>query len=290
MPARLIAHLPEGAAASRMLHAGDVLRIGRGEDCGLRLDHPSVSRAHAELRVDGDGWRLSDLRSKNGTWVDGSAVTEAVLTCGCWLRLGDIHCEFEPVDAAAAADPRLQARRARATALTAGLQRATGFGDLLGGSLRAVIELAQCDRGFLLLREGDGYAVRAQHAIDPQQMTARGFSGSAGAVDRALREVRAVVVNDIGGEPALAARASVVAGGLRALVCLPLLDGVRPFGAIYADRTTPGAAITELDLELLQAFAERAALYMIARRASDALDAAAHPRWERIATALADAR
>lgn len=293
MHARLTAHLPEQAAQSRLLGQGERLRIGRGEDCGLRLDHPSISRRHAELVQGDDGsWTLHDLDSKNGCHVDGTAVAEARLTQNTWLRLGDVYCEFELLDEArsAAAEGRLRTRRARATALTVGLQYASGFSALLDGSLQAVIELAQCERGFLLLRDrggDDGFAIRARHHIDPQQISGRGFSGSAGAVERALREGVAVVVNDIGSDAWLSARASVVAGGLRALVCLPLRDGERTIGAIYADRTTAGPAITRLDLELLEAFAERAAVYIAARRAGDVLAAAASPRW---APAIAEAR
>lgn len=282
MPARLTVHLPERAAQSRLLRDGDRLRVGRSGDCGLCLDHPSISRSHADLLGRGGSWSLHDLGSKNGTHVDGRAVDSAELTRDCWLRLGDLYCEFELVDDAVAAseDARRDARRARATALTVGLRQATGFPGLLESSLRAVIELAQCQRGFLLLRDEDGYAIRAQQAIDPRQLASRSFSGSAGAVDRCLREGVAVVVNDIGDEAWLAERASVVAGNLRALVCIPLSDGDHPFGAIYADRSGPGAAITTLDLELLQAFAERAALYIVARQASDALAASDVPRWE----------
>ncbi len=286
MPARFTAYLPEQPAQTRLLKDGDVLQVGRGEDCGLRLDHPSISRRHAEFRQEHDGnWGLRDLDSKNGCHVAGVAVTRSPLTGNAWLRLGDVYCEFELLDAAgsAAAELRLQVRRTRATALTVGLQHASGFSALLDGSLRAVIELAQCERGFLLLRdregEEDGFSIRARHAIEPDQVCGAGFSGSAGAVKRTLRDGATVVANDIGHDAWLSTRASVIAGGLRALVCLPLREDERTLGAIYADRSSPGAPITSLDLELLEAFAERAALYIAARRASDVLAAAAAPRW-----------
>ena len=281
MHARLIAHLPDHAAASRTLHAGDVVCVGRGEGCGLQVAHSSVSRRHAELRLEAGEWRLRDLDSKNGTQVDGRRVAEASLRDGAWLRFGDVYCEFSVLSdrEAEASKQRLQARRLRATALTAGLQPITGFGDLLDSSLHAVIELAHCSRGFVLLRDGDDYLVRAHHALDPSQLQRREFSGSAGALQRALQERRAVVVNDIGSEPWASTRDSVVAGGLRSLVCLPLLDGDAPLGAIYADRCEAGEAIDTLDLDLLQAFAERATLYIAARRASDALSARDALRW-----------
>lgn len=283
MPVQLTAHLHEAAASSWLVADGAFATVGRGGASTLRIDHPSVSREHAELRDEGTHWRVRDLGSKNGTHLDGAAVDDARLPPDGWLRLGDVYCEFRRLGAeeAAAVACRARDRRTRATALTAGLGAAAGFGDLLEGSLRAVIELARCDRGFLLLVDGGDCVVRVRHGVDADRgMSA--FDGSVGAVERALRARRAVVANDIGATPWLSSRASVIAGGLSALVCLPLLDRGEPLGAIYADRRGCGEAVDTLDLELLQAFAERAALYIAARRASDALaasEARALPRW-----------
>jgi len=285
MPVQLIAHLHEAAASSWLVADGARSTIGRGGASTLRVDHPSVSREHAELRDEGTHWCVRDLGSKNGTHLDGAAVDDTRLPADGWLRLGDVYCEFRCLgaDEAAAIARRAHDRRTRATALTVGLGAATGFGDLLEGSLRAVIELARCDRGFLLLVDGGDCVVRVRRGVDADRgMSA--FDGSMGAVERVLRERRAVVANDIGATPWLSSRASVVAGGLSALVCLPLLDGGEPLGVVYADRRGPGESVDTLDLELLQAFAERTALYIAARRASDALaaaDARALPRWPR---------
>ena len=86
MPARLIAYPPETAAITRWIAAGGRLRIGRAADCDLVLDHPSVSRAHAELSHDGQRWQLRDLGSKNGSYVDGIAVEDSALAAPSWLR------------------------------------------------------------------------------------------------------------------------------------------------------------------------------------------------------------
>lgn len=293
MQARLIAFPPDNAAIARSIRPGDVLRVGRAPDNVLTLDHPSVSRTHAELRAEDGGWRLRDLGSKNGSFVDGVAATDAYLDRPCWLRFGDVHCEFAPLTAAelAAGERGFQARHAAATAHTARIEAVSRLGDLLDTSLRAVLELAQCDRGFVLLDDGHGYSVRASLALDPARLAAREFSGSVGAVRRSLEQRRAVVANDIGSEAWLAARASVVAGGLSALVCLPLFDGEHTLGAVYADRVRPGPAITTLDLELLEAFAESVAVWIAARRTSELLDArpGAAPAWDSIVAAHAGA-
>jgi transcriptional regulator with GAF, ATPase, and Fis domain len=246
---------------------------------------------HAELRLADGHWQLHDLGSKNGSFLDGIRVQEAALLRPCWLRFGDVYCEFAPLsDAdAASAESGRQARRASATARTAQLDGLARLEDLLDASLRGVVELAQCERGFVLLAQGDEFVVRASLALDPQRLSARSFSGSVGAIRRALGERRTVVANDIGRDPWLAGRASVVAAGLNALVALPLFDGERALGAIYADRMRPGPAITTLDQELLEAFAETASLWIAARRTSDFLggehEAHGMPDWEDIVAA-----
>jgi hypothetical protein len=288
MQARLTAYPPDQAAITCLLEAGGTLRIGRAVGDGLCIDHPSISRTHAQLSAQDNGWRLQDLESKNGSFVDGIRISEAMIVRPSWLRLGDVYCEFEPLSAAQAeaAHAGHRARRAEVTARTARLDGLQHLDDLLDASLRGVIELAQCERGFVLLAQGEQFAIRASLALDPEQLSSRTFSGSVGAIRRALQERRSVVANDIGLEPWLASRASVVAAGLNALVCLPLLDGERALGAIYADRMRPGLAITTLDLELLEAFAETASLWIAARRNSDLL-AGADPAlaWDAIVAA-----
>lgn len=288
MQARLTAYPPSQAAITCPLDAGGTLRIGRGVDCGLRLEHPSISRAHAEIAFSDGAWRLRDLGSKNGSFVDGIQVREAALAQACWLRLGDLYCEFTPLSAAEAAAEAsgLRRRRAQVTAGTARLDGLQHLEDLLDASLRGVVELAQCERGFVLLAQGERFAIRASLALSPAQLSAQQFSGSVGAIRRALEQRGSVVVNDIALDPWLATRASVVAAGLNALVCLPLLDGSRALGAIYADRVRPGPAINTLDLELLEAFAETASLWISARRSSDLLAGGEDAlRWDAIVAA-----
>lgn len=65
-----------------------VVHIGRGLTADLRLEDPQVSRRHAIIVQRGDGTRLLDDRSSNGTFVNGRQVTVAYLTDGDVLRFG----------------------------------------------------------------------------------------------------------------------------------------------------------------------------------------------------------
>ncbi|MFE4670272.1 FHA domain-containing protein [Streptomyces sp. NPDC056716] len=59
--------------------SGHGLRIGRDPANGLRLNHETVSRVHAELTRQGGMWVLRDLGSTNGTTVNGRRVIGAVV-------------------------------------------------------------------------------------------------------------------------------------------------------------------------------------------------------------------
>ena len=63
--------------------------LGRGKDADMRLRGASISRKHARLEPDGDGWKITDLGSANGVFVGGSRVKSGRLEDGAEFRLGD---------------------------------------------------------------------------------------------------------------------------------------------------------------------------------------------------------
>jgi ABC-type multidrug transport system ATPase subunit len=56
------------------LHATKIIRIGRAADNDLCLDDPRISRYHAVIERIGMRYRIRDLRSHNGTFVNGRRV------------------------------------------------------------------------------------------------------------------------------------------------------------------------------------------------------------------------
>lgn len=55
----------------------DVFVIGRDPSANLQLDHPTVSRLHAEVRLTPVGPMLRDLGSSNGTFLNGELISGA---------------------------------------------------------------------------------------------------------------------------------------------------------------------------------------------------------------------
>ncbi len=62
--------------------------IGRAPECDVLLADPLVSRRHAELRQAGPEWRIVDLGSWNGTFVNGRRVGEATIGTGDIVGIG----------------------------------------------------------------------------------------------------------------------------------------------------------------------------------------------------------
>jgi len=90
-------HRPAGPAADLRL-AADVVVVGR--DFGdVVLGDPKASHRHAELRREGNGVRVVDLGSTNGTWVAGRRTTEARLAAGDRFQVGETIIEVLAVGA-----------------------------------------------------------------------------------------------------------------------------------------------------------------------------------------------
>jgi adenylate cyclase len=79
--------------------------IGRAPDCDLLLQHESISRQHARIARDDEGWVLRDLGSKNGSRVNTFHVNDQILRNGDRLDLGTIrmYVEIGPESAASRA-------------------------------------------------------------------------------------------------------------------------------------------------------------------------------------------
>ena len=68
--------------------------MGRLAECTISFDDPNISRVHAEIRPDGDGFLLTDNGSTNGTTVNGSPITAHRLIDGDRIDLGATTLEF----------------------------------------------------------------------------------------------------------------------------------------------------------------------------------------------------
>lgn len=96
--------LPEDKDGFVDLKHGRIV-VGTAATCGLKLNDPRVSRAHAEFAVTERGIAVRDLQSTNGTYYLGNQLIEAVLKPGARLRMGTTEIILLPRNERADVEP-----------------------------------------------------------------------------------------------------------------------------------------------------------------------------------------
>ena len=74
----------------RFVFDSDTVTIGRSEEADLRIGSRFVSQIHCRIEKTARGWRLVDLKSQNGTLVNGEEVTQKALKKGDRIEVGHV--------------------------------------------------------------------------------------------------------------------------------------------------------------------------------------------------------
>ena len=85
----------EGTAGRRMHDLSDeVVTVGRGQESSIFLDDVTVSRKHAEIVHGESGYRIRDVGSLNGTYVNRVRVDAVDLRNGDEIQVGKYRFRF----------------------------------------------------------------------------------------------------------------------------------------------------------------------------------------------------
>src|SRR5690349_684895 len=153
---RLVVHEPGGVATS--VQVDGEIQIGRDTGMEVVLGDGKVSRHHATITRDDDGWILVDAESRHGTFANGERVSRHRLADGDQLQIGSTLLRFEQADEtsevalhlavtdqAPAKDERLHVFYQLAEA-TAAIDDADAA---LRRALAAIVAVLGCDRGVI---------------------------------------------------------------------------------------------------------------------------------------------
>ena len=81
-------------AGSRFALDKDLVSAGRHPDSDIFLDDITVSRRHAEIVRSGDDYRVRDVGSLNGTYLNRERIEDAALRNGDELQIGKFKLVF----------------------------------------------------------------------------------------------------------------------------------------------------------------------------------------------------
>ena len=167
--------LPDGKP-ERIAITGDRLTIGRQGDVLLR--HSSVSRVHAAIERREEGWFVSDLGSRNGTFVNGVSVQRRLLVLGDVISFGcvKLRFEFEGDDDDEAETCAMTLESLAGFGMTGAVTALVGRSEALQSAMRLAVRAAKSDATVLVFGEsGTGKELFARLIYEESRRKGRKF-------------------------------------------------------------------------------------------------------------------
>lgn len=264
------------------------LRIGRLKSLEIALDDSSVSRHHAELYSTARGWRVRDLRSTNGTFLNSTRLgaSDAALRLNDVIRCGDVTFVIDsleidepvpepPCDSLIVAATGKRPWEEAVQGLIFDQNRCPRPGEQLQALLRAGHHLGHIEnldelldqvlhdavgaldaqRGAIILAEGPHNQLKLQVvATGRREVPARAVY-SKSLAQRCFSRAESILCRSVDDDPELASAQSISQGAMASVLCVLLRTPRRLLGVLHLDRGPTQAAFTSDDLFLADAMA-----------------------------------
>ena len=258
------------------------ITIGRDDTNRIVLNHPSVSRNHCRIQPTGEGPVLFDMESKNGTFVDGIPTRSVVLHQGNEIRIGNSRLLFLEMEEKPQEDflndeevtgrstillseeeliyadrrklatrvPAVAERLSQLLSLATTAAQARSHDELVQAVFPALAAVVPARRAALLPGPdvdhfAQGWFWMRESGMVPALRLSRTI------LRRAVSQRACILQNEIFAESA----PSLLAEGVRSLVCVPLLRPNQVLGVLYLDSSDPVHPLTEEHLQFVAAAA-----------------------------------
>lgn len=134
--------------------------------------------------------------------------------------------------------------------------------ELLDFILELAFQMVSAERGFLMLipRDGEGLEVKAVRTRSGDKGSDEKFSFSRSIAEKVIREKVSVLTRNAMTDPRFRSQDSVLSFGIRSAMCVPLYNNETVTGLIYVDSRLSENIFTEVELSLLTALANLAAM------------------------------
>ncbi len=269
------------------------ISIGRAQSNRVCIADIAVSRRHCVVRKEGDQFRLTDLESRNGSFVNGVPVKQHDLRHGDRIEIGDSLFLFltedgdvsspagpvELTDSGSISHPTVRLRREdalylqpdkvlgtlpasrKARDLKVLLEISTAINSIRGleALQRRLLELIcgaiPAERGAILMLGENPNDFSSVFGWDKLPGTMRPVQVSRTIIRQVMQERVAILSNDIPDTAALSSSESLVISRVSSLLAVPLMVFERLVGIIYLDTSNPAGRFDEDHLQLLTGIA-----------------------------------
>jgi serine phosphatase RsbU (regulator of sigma subunit) len=214
--------------------------VGRKVDKDLVIADPRVSRDHALIVLEDEGFFLVDQGSKHGTFVNGERIQRQKLERNDRLEFGardSTYAIFNPAHSTSntAREFLSQISGIQISQEATDLEKLTLFleaarklntagvlDEILMTMLEVTLRLTRAERGYVFLKDdegnlrlGAGRNSKGESLLDDKTI-------SHSALEESLRSNSEFLLTDTGSSADLAGRQSIVAYDLRTVICIPL--------------------------------------------------------------------
>jgi DNA-binding NtrC family response regulator len=262
------------------------ITIGRDQDNDLYIEDVNLSRQHCRVLRTKEGIVVEDLSSSNGTFVNGARTPRHVLSVGDTILIGvtTIAVEWDEATAPSQAKRRPDAAEAQALvdenrglrrllAMTRMIASEESEENLLRRIVDSSIELTGASSGYLFLVTLKGLDFRVARNARGQDLEHPEDKISRSIARQAIESGRPVVTEDAGGDTRFSGGQSVALLGLHSVLCVPLKVPDGPLGALYLEHGKITGQFRAVDIPLVSAFGDFAAIALSAARNLAALKA-----------------
>ncbi len=279
----------EGATERQHKLAAGATVIGRASTCDLVINDTSVSRRHAQVAVTDGTCVVTDLGSRNGTYVNGDQIEKTELRDGDRLIFGEIQLRLRcaaasniilteddaamsmgavikrpvgpdsgtmPAASAAAVDaPRLLKLLTEISRTLVGTQP---IDEVLGHVVDSAFESTNATRALLLLYD-DAANVLVPRVVRHREGAKGSTRISRTILDQVMTDRVAMLALNAQIDPRLDMSQSIRTLDIRSFMCAPLWHEREIIGVLYVDNPQ-GEQFTTADLDLFSAFSNYAAV------------------------------
>ena len=268
-----------------------ILRAGRLATLEMVLDDSSVSRRHAEVRATDNGWRIRDLGSTNGTFLNGSKVAP-----GEWpvrshdiVRFGNVTmvidslrevekdelsentCPIENMQVAAFGSQSWEEafsfafdgeKGPRPTDQLEALLRAgkhlvhiESEEELLHTILHEAVGTLRAQRGAIALADNPDGPLRLRSLDTGENQIASRTAFSQSLAQRVFSQGQSILCCSVDEDPELLGSRSIAEGTMSSVLCVLLRTPRKRLGVLHLDRGPLDEPFTKQDMKLADALA-----------------------------------
>lgn len=265
----------------------DTVLIGRSPENDIQIIDRSVSRVHLKVLNKGGRYSVTDLKSKNGTFVNGKSITpglpvevkeeQPVAVGGVFISLCRSNAEedlaaLDSIDITKELDesegvrfhdrPMTSVKNMQLLYKVADiLKQSLDLNEILEQILSYILDLfKRVDRGLFILTDNKTGEITKVISLSKGTKEDVAAAYSRTVVKRVIREKKAVIMPDIFGEERDDLSESMEMLQIKSVMCVPLISKSRVWGVTYVDSIKRPHGFRQEDLSLLSALSTPAAI------------------------------